>query len=125
MANQRTRNGPSTNLSERFLLFTYWLIAGAWKRVSPRARARLHSNQTLREYLKFLGGDVINVSGWIDSDKQGSTYRDYFGKVKSYTVSNIEGHRGMPENRSSENDWIMLNLESSMPVELKGKFDVV
>ena len=46
-----------------------------------RFTARPWSNKELRYVLQFLPDikSVINVSGWKDQDKEGRTYRSYFG----------------------------------------------
>lgn len=56
--------------------------------------ARLWSNECLRKYSDYLGGDICNVSGWKDQDKQGGYYKDYFPNRTSYTITNYGGYRG-------------------------------
>jgi hypothetical protein len=78
------------NLFAKKINFFFWFISGIRKRLIKENSARKYSNRILKKYLKFLGGDIINVSGWEDADKCGGFYRDHFGKVKNYTISNIE-----------------------------------
>ena len=81
---------------------------------------RIWSNEILRQIAPVFRGSVINVSGWHDEDKEGSYYREYFTSASSYSISNMGGYRGESLNTS-----YVLNLEESLPKELKKKFDVV
>lgn len=65
-------------------------------------------------------GDVVNVSGWRDEDKEGGHYRDYFGGARSYSVTNFGGYRG--ESVATDH-WI--DLEAPLSNELDAAFDVV
>lgn len=110
---------------EKLFNLIYWIISGIRKRSIKENTARKFTNRVFKNYLKYLSGHIINVSGWKDSDKCGGFYKDYFGNVQSYTVSNIKGERGMPEDPDSSNLWIHLDLEESLPQTLQGKYDVV
>lgn len=83
---------------------------------------RRWSNDELRKIAPWFEGDVVNVSGWKDSDKQGAHYRDYFSKARSYSITNYRaearGFQGQPGE-------IFLDLSGQLPSELAGKFDVV
>ena len=81
---------------------------------------RLWSNRVLREIAPLFPGDVINVSGWHDDDKEGGKYRNYFTNARSYTVTNYGGHRG-----DISGGDISLNLEANLPGELHGCADVI
>ena len=81
--------------ADGLFLFAYWLLSGLRKRLMRPPNARTYSNRLLRDYLKGLGGDIVNVSGWQDSDKGGRRYRDYDDHVNSCTITNIVGQRGM------------------------------
>lgn len=81
---------------------------------------RLWSNRVLREIAPLFQGDVINVSGWRDDDKEGGKYRDYFTNARSYALTNYGGFRG----GLSDAD-IPLNLEADLPAELHGCADVI
>jgi len=113
------------SIVDRALFFSFWMLCGLWKCLRPNSKARAYSNQLLRRYLKELGGDILNVSGWEDSDREDRHYRNYYGTVNSYTVSNIEGNRGMPKNRAADAAWIQLDIELPLPRELNQRFDVV
>jgi hypothetical protein len=83
--------------------------------------ARYWSNQELRRFSQVAGGDVVNVSGWKDEDKQGRHYRDYFPKARSYTIANYEGDSGY-QGAAGE---ILLDLRAPLREELKAGFDTV
>lgn len=87
---------------------------------NPSLHSRRWSNSELKKIARLASGQVINVSGWRDSDKEGGVYRDYFSSSSSYVVSNIEGYAG----KSTAGD-IFLDLEMELPSELIGKYDVV
>jgi len=83
---------------------------------------RVWSNGELKKFAHRFDGDIVNVSGWQDGDKQGNCYRDYFTQAKTYTITNYKSeHRGF---QGYENE-IFLDLEKSLPENLIGKFDVV
>lgn len=81
---------------------------------------RIWSNRVLAELAPLFTGDVINVSGWKDCDKENRTYRTYFSKARSYSISNYGGETG-----ESPDTTYHLDLEKPIPDELKGRFDVV
>ena len=81
---------------------------------------RVWSNSVLKQIAPLFSGHVINVSAWKDEDKEGGHYRDYFSNADSYSLSNFGGYRG-----EGAADDINLNLETNLPEELKGGFDVV
>ncbi|WP_297107217.1 hypothetical protein [uncultured Devosia sp.] len=81
---------------------------------------RLWSNDVLRKLGPLFEGDMINVSGWLDEDKQGGHYRDYFPNVRRYDVSNYGGERG--EGVPGE---VRLDLEADLPQTLHQAYDVV
>lgn len=83
--------------------------------------ARQWSNRQLREIGHLFSGDVVNVSGWLDEDKEGSSYRDYFPNARSYSVTNMSGYRGHQGGKRE----ILLDLESDLPADLIGQFDIV
>ena len=83
--------------------------------------ARFWSNRELRKISKLFRGDIVNVSGWRDSDKEGWHYRDYFMNASSYTITNYRGERGY-QNQGGE---IFLDISKPLPDSLRGKFDVV
>jgi len=82
---------------------------------------RVWSNRQLRTLGSLFRGDVVNVSGWRDEDKQGGTYRNYFPAASSYTITNFGGFRGFQGQKGE----ILLDLEKPLPKELLEAFDVV
>jgi hypothetical protein len=82
--------------------------------------ARTWSNEVLRSIAPLFDGDVLNVSGWQDEDKEGGHYRDYFSRARSYALTNFGGYRG--EGGGQE---LTLDLEADLNPELVGRADVV
>jgi hypothetical protein len=93
----------------------------AMRRAYPEWENRGWSNRELRRWAGSFAGDVINVSGWHDEDKEGGHYRDYFPRRTSYTISNIGGARGI---MGHENE-IFLDLTAELTPELHRRYDVV
>ncbi len=91
------------------------------QKAHPEWENRTWSNDELRRWGGLLQGDVINVSGWHDQDKQGGHYRDYFPQRSSYTISNIGGARGA----TGHPDEIFLDLTAELRGELHRRYDVV
>lgn len=83
--------------------------------------ARYWSNEELQRLSAIVSGDVLNVSGWRDEDKQGRHYRDYFPQARSYTVSNYYGECGL-QNAAGE---VLLDLNKPLLPSLQWKFDAV
>lgn len=83
---------------------------------------RLWSNAQLARFAPLFDGDVVNVSAWKDSDKDGRTYRSYFTKCRSYALTNYKteamGFQG------AENE-IFLDLTAPLPESLERRYDVV
>jgi hypothetical protein len=77
----------------------------------------------LKNIAPLFAGEVINVSGWNDQDKEGSCYQQYFVNAKSYSVSNYDGERGVDEARDTTTFYI--DLTKPIPSPLINKFDVV
>lgn len=82
---------------------------------------RVWSNGELRRLGGLFTGRVINVSGWLDSDKEGGQYRDYFPHATEYRISNFRGARGF-QGREEE---IELDLTQPLPEAMRAQFDVV
>lgn len=82
---------------------------------------RIWSNRELAKFSDTFSGNIINVSGWKDEDKEGSEYKDYFPLKNTYTVSNFK-----PEARGYQGNIgeVYLDLESVLDEDLKHKFDV-
>jgi len=85
--------------------------------------ARRWSNRELKRVAQAFKGDIVNVSGWQDRDKEGGFYRSYFPDAASYAVTNHvgAGDRGF-QRQAGE---IPLDLTAPLPDELKRRFDVV
>jgi hypothetical protein len=90
-------------------------------RLRPEWHGRRWSNAELRRWSSSFAGDVINVSGWHDQDKEGGHYRDYFPNRRSYTISNVGGARGTSGHPAE----IFLDLTADLPPELRRRYDVV
>jgi len=119
-----------TDTTQRAVLRTlrlgHWVLTGAAKRLARESwHPRRSTNRVLRTYLPAFGGEVINVSGWEDSDKEGSFYREYFGPHTRYVVSNIEGETGMPETAPDGVELVYVDLDQPLPAALHAEFDVV
>ena len=85
---------------------------------------RIWSNNELKKFSKKFYGNIINVSGWKDSDKVSSFYRNYFPNCTNYFISNWSYSERGQENKLSKNQYL-IDLESDLKKELLGKFDVV
>ena len=85
---------------------------------------RIWSNNELKKFSKNFYGNIINVSGWKDSDKVSSFYRNYFTNCANYFISNWSYSERGQENKLSKNEYL-IDLESDLKKELLGKFDVV
>ncbi|NLI83013.1 MAG: hypothetical protein GX443_15190 [Deltaproteobacteria bacterium] len=98
----------------------YRLMHGLERHLSSHYSPRVWSNGELRRLGHLFQGDVINVSGGKDSDKEGHLYRDYFPNASSYRVSNHLPLKGAPR------DQLILDLEwERLPESFEGRFDVV
>lgn len=104
------------------LFIPYYLSARALRVLRRDWQPRYWSNQELRRLGFLFQGDVINVSGWTDSDKQGGKYHDYFPNCERYVVSNWgQGMKG----KLNQTDEILLDLTQPLAETLKQQFDVV
>lgn len=84
---------------------------------------RRWSNAELRKLAPLFTGEVINVSGWDDRDKEGGFYRQYFSSATAYYISNFRGSRGL-EDAADKTDF-EIDLEKPLPPYLHNRFDVV
>lgn len=82
---------------------------------------RLWSNRELEKIAPLFTGDIANISGASDDDKEGGKYSNYFINKKSYTVTNYKGYRG-EEQKKCKN---FLNLAKKIPSKFVSRFDVV
>jgi hypothetical protein len=84
--------------------------------------ARIWSNKELKKFAHLYDGNIVNVSGWKDSDKDGSFYKTYFKKAKSYSITNYKSEAMGFQGTEGE---IFLDLTAELPNELEQKFDTV
>ncbi|GAA5784358.1 hypothetical protein [Chitiniphilus shinanonensis] len=104
------------------LLGLHRLMVGAMKRADRHwVRPRNWSNAELRQFGRLFTGDILNVSGWRDEDKNGGHYRDYFPAARSYSISNYSGECGV----SGVEGEVFLDLENPLPPQLHRKYQVV
>lgn len=101
--------------------FRQWTINRA-RRQNPELSPRRWSNRELAAYAPLFTGDIVNISGWRDEDKEGRTYKSYFTRADRYDVTNYWGssvpHDGVPGS-------VFLDLAADLPDTLRGTYDVV
>lgn len=83
---------------------------------------RIWSNRELARFAHLFSGDVANVSGWKDIDKEGRRYRDYFVNASSYTITNFKAEARGFQGYQGE---IFLDLEKELCDELRQRFAAV
>ena len=107
-----------------FLLYKYGLKLG--RLTDKKSQHRIWSNTELAKFSHLFKGSVCNVSGWMDSARDGTKgrYRDYFPHCNRYTVTNYPGARGYSE-LANDVDRIPLDITKPLPQELLSMFDVV
>jgi len=99
------------------------VISNSYKDLDKKFRIpRQWSNEELRNFGHLFYGDIVNVSGWKDIDKEGKTYNEYFVNANSYTITNFKKEARGFQGYDNE---IFLDLEKDLPTELHKKFDVV
>ena len=81
---------------------------------------RIWSNKILKRISHNFDGDIINISGWKDDDKEGNNYSKYFINSKSYTISNYRGQKGI----SNLDNEIFIDLEADLDKNMLNRFDV-
>ncbi len=101
--------------------FLYFLSTRLLRYCHPEWNPRRWSNAELRRWGNLFEGDIINVSGWDDRDKEGGCYSNYFSNKKSYTISNIEGAQGL----TGAVNEIYFDLTWDLPKNLHKNYDVV
>lgn len=97
---------------------------------------RLKTNKILKRFSHLFNGEIINVSGSSDNDKNssfkdyyfgnydaGDRYKDYFVNANSYTVSNYPLDK--TEYSLDKTNMVFLDLEEKIPNEYINKYDVV
>lgn len=88
---------------------------------APEQEPRRWSNAELRRWGPVFSGDVLNVSGWRDEDKEGGIYQTYFPKANSYRLTN---YWGTDSKNDGAEDALFLDLEAPLPEEMKGICDL-
>lgn len=83
--------------------------------------ARKWSNRELKKFSHLFSGNIVNVSGWTDDDKEGGKYSDYFINKGEYYLTNYQGERGYQKKPNE----IFLDLSKKIPDEIVARFDVV
>ncbi|CAN2048446.1 Methyltransferase type 11 domain-containing protein [Candidatus Magnetomoraceae bacterium gMMP-1] len=107
----------------RIILWKLGLLVRLWRKNNRYSNPRLWSNDELKKFADLFVGDVINISAGQDKDKENRTYRDYFSKANSYTISN---YKRLFNNSNLYNE-IELDLNVPLPIEkdIISRFDVV
>lgn len=82
--------------------------------------ARIWSNRELERIAHHFSGDIVNVSGDRDKDKEGRYYSEYFINKHSYFITNYAGDNGY----QGTNNEILLDITEELPLNLKYRFDV-
>jgi hypothetical protein len=84
--------------------------------------ARLWSNQELRKLGPLFAGEIVNVSGGENVDKEGGTYDQYFPRRTTWYLTNYlpGSFRGFA-GRTNE---FLVDLTEPLPAELENRFDV-
>ena len=98
-----------------------WTINAA-RRKHPELSPRRWSNRELKTFAPLFAGDIVNVSGWRDEDKEGHTYKSYFTQASSYAVTNYWGSSAPNDGTP---DSVFLDLAAELPDPMKQKYDVV
>ena len=82
---------------------------------------RIWSNGELKKFSHLFRGDIVNISGRNDEDKEGNYYKNYFKKATNYYITNYEKNE-----ESAKRGDIFIDLESKeINKALIGRFDVV
>ena len=87
-------------------------------------KPRKWSNNELKKFSKNFFGEVINISGWKDSDKENSFYKNYFSNCSNYSISNWSFSERGQENDLHKNEYL-IDLEKNLDKKFIGKFEVV
>jgi hypothetical protein len=85
--------------------------------------ARKWSNVELKKVSELFNGKVINVSAGENIDKEGATYDTYFKNAQEFWQSNH--NPGSFRGFTGKEKELLINLEETLPTELKSSFDVV
>jgi len=96
------------------------LVTARLKELTADQESRIWSNREIARVAAQVTGDVVHVSAWLDEDKEGRTYREYFAAARSYTTTNVGGQRG--EGGAGD---LHLDLSKPLPSDLVEAFDLV
>ena len=99
-----------------FYMYVKYIIINKFLK---REDARFWSNKELHKFASFFEWDVVNVSGWLDMDKQWKRYETYFKNAQNYEITNHEWDCGYKEASKEQK----LNLEEDLSKELHEKYD--
>ncbi len=83
---------------------------------------RIWSNKELKKFAHLFSGDIVNVSGWTDTDKEGDTYKNYFKNAKNYFISNYKSELKGLQGYKNE---FYLDLTAELDEKYINRFDVV
>ncbi len=83
---------------------------------------RIWSNEELRRFAHLFSGDIVNVSGWKDKDKEGNFYKDYFVNANNYYISNYKSDAKGFQGFDNE---FYLDLTQDLDKKYINRFDVV
>jgi hypothetical protein len=98
------------------LEFSAGYRATAYPEICPRN----WSNRELSKYAALFDGDVVNVSAGMDKDKEGRSYKGYFTRASSYSITNYQ-RLYLKESETTEH-ILDLSVPNSAP---KLAYDVV
>lgn len=98
------------------------MLKRALTRFKRRFNTRAWSNDELRRLGPWFrdGCEVINVGGWLDRDKDGGRYADYFPRARVYHVANYERDQAKGAVASD----LFLDVSQPLPDALAGRYDV-
>lgn len=82
--------------------------------------ARKWSNRVLKKIAPLFSGEVVNISGWKDMDKEGGYYKNYFTHASGYSITNYCGTKGLQHQKNE----FALDLTEELPKNLYRRFDV-
>ena len=94
----------------RILKKVFSIALPYWRRINRNCDPRKWSNDELKRLSPHFTGDVINIAGGKDSDKENKLYKHYFINVDSYTVANYPKQYS---EKCQEND-LFLDLSVSL-----------
>jgi len=94
-----------------------------WRRINKDSNPRRWSNDELRKIARYFHGNVINIAGGEDKDKEDGFYKDYFTNADSYVVSNYP--KQYSETERNESLFLDLTQRIANDSPFYEKYDVV